>query len=124
LPERNGTARSLRTTKLVGTEVQNLQGEKLGKIDDFVLNMDTGTINYAALATGGVLGIGEKLLAVPFNELQTKMDGSTLVFVLNIPKETLKNQKGFDKDNWPETAPPFTGQAAPRTATPNPAAPR
>lgn len=117
-------AKTFRTSQLHGTEVRNLQGEKLGTIEDFVMNMDTGTINYVAMGTGGVLGLGEKLFAIPFSELQLKFDGSTMFFVVNVAKENLKNSKGFDKDHWPETAPPGFAQPIDHNAAAPKATPR
>jgi sporulation protein YlmC with PRC-barrel domain len=117
--------KTYKASKLLGSEVRNLQNEKLGKVEDFVLNMNDGTINYVALATGGVLGIGEKLFAVPFNEIQMRLDGDTIYFAVNVSKEKLKNMKGFDKDNWPVTATPgFAEQIDHNAATPRPNTPR
>ena len=118
-------AKTYKASKLIGTEIRNLQNEKLGKIDDFVLNLDNGTVNYVALATGGVLGIGEKLFAVPCNEIQMRFDGDNMYFVVNLSKEKLKNSKGFDRDNWPVTATPgFADQIDHNAATPRPNTPR
>jgi len=47
-----------RASKLVGMSVRNDQNEKLGTIDDLVINMDNGQIAYTALGFGGVLGLG------------------------------------------------------------------
>ena len=116
-------AKTYRISQLHGTEVRNLQGQKLGTVDDFVMNMDKGTINYLALGTGGVLGIGEKLFAIPFNEVQLKFDGSTMYFVVNVAKSKLQNSKGFDKDHWPETAPAgFAGPLTRSATAPTPTA--
>ncbi|HEV2969507.1 MAG TPA: PRC-barrel domain-containing protein [Pirellulales bacterium] len=113
--------KTFRMTKLHGTEVRNLQNEKLGTVADFVVNMDTGTINYIALGSGGVLGVGEKLFAIPFNELQMKLDGNNMFFVVNVSKTKLDNAKGFDKEHWPDTAPAgFAEQIDHNAATPRP----
>jgi sporulation protein YlmC with PRC-barrel domain len=106
-----------RMSKLRGTEVHNLKGEKLGTVDDFVLNMETGTVNYIALGTGGVLGLGEKLFAIPFSDVKMSFDGNNIYFLVNVPKEKLKNSKGFDKDAWPENAPAGFAEPIDRSAT-------
>jgi len=102
---------AFKMNKLRGSEIRNLQGEKLGTVEDFVMNMDTGKINYIALGTGGVLGLGEKLFAVPYDEAKMSLDGSNVFFVVNVSKDKLKNSKGFDKDNWPENAAPGFAEA-------------
>jgi sporulation protein YlmC with PRC-barrel domain len=111
--------KAFRMNKLRGAEVRNPRGEKLGTVEDFVMNMDTGTINYVALGTGGALGLGEKLFAIPYNEIKMTFDGNNIFFVVDVTKDKLKNSKGFDKDNWPENAP--AGFAEPvNAATPRP----
>jgi hypothetical protein len=108
-------------TKLHGCDAKNLQGEKLGTVEDFVINADTATINYMAFGTGGVLGLGEKLFAVPFDQVKMTFDGSNMFFVVNVSKNTIKNSKGFDKDHWPDSAPAgFAGPIERSAATSKP----
>ena len=99
-------ATTFRASKLMGMNVKNMQGEKLGTIDDIVIDMQKGHTSYVALGVGGVLGIGEKLFAVPFHEIQFKHDRDENYFVLNVSKEQLKDAPGFDKSNWPDFADP------------------
>ena len=47
--------------EIIGSRVYNLQGERLGKITDLALDIDTGSIVYAVLDFGGFMGIGDKL---------------------------------------------------------------
>ena len=99
-------ATTFRASKLMGMTVKNMQNEKLGAIDDLVIDMQKGHVSYVALGVGGVLGIGEKLFAVPFHEIQFKHDRDESFFVLNVSKEQLKDAPGFDKSNWPDFADP------------------
>ena len=55
--------------KIIGSKVINLKGETLGKIEDLVVDIDTGSIVYAILDSGGFLGIGGKLVPVPWKSL-------------------------------------------------------
>ena len=98
----------IKASSLKDTKVKNKANEDLGKIDDFVMHLDSGKIAYAVLSFGGVLGIGNKLFAVPWNALST--DRGTHEFILDVPKERLKNAPGFDKDNWPDMANPDWGE--------------
>ena len=59
-----------RASKLVGAAVVNSKDERIGTIDDLVVNPDD-RVTYAVLSVGGSLGIGSKLVAVPFHSLQT-----------------------------------------------------
>ncbi|GEM_PF-3537350 len=52
---------------LIGMEVRNPQGEKLGTIQDLGFVPESGQIVYAAVASGGVLGVGQKIIPVPLS---------------------------------------------------------
>jgi sporulation protein YlmC with PRC-barrel domain len=97
-----------RTSKLIGTDVENPQGENLGEIADVVLDPQTGQVAYAVLSFGGILGLGEKYFAIPWAALAPKTPTTKGAqydrFVLNVDKERLKNAPSFDKDNWPDMA--------------------
>lgn len=92
----------LSASTLTGDSVKNLQGESLGDLKDIMIDTDNGTIAYGVLSFGGVLGMGEKLFAVPWDALQ--VDSANKQLVLNVDKERLKDAPGFDKDNWPNFA--------------------
>ena len=90
---------------LIGNDVYNRAEEDLGDIKEIMLDMENGKIVYAVLSFGGVLGIGEKLFAVPWGELA--LDTENKRFILNVEKDKLENASGFDKENWPKLANPF-----------------
>jgi len=92
----------LSATTITGDEVCNMQDEKLGKIQDLMLDLTEGKIRYAVLASGGFLGMGDRLFAVPWKAL--KQDKENKRFMLDVDVERLKNAPGFDKDQWPNMA--------------------
>lgn len=97
---RQATAgRFLKCTDVIGMNVDNAQNEDLGEVNDVMLNIRNGQIAYAVLGFGGVLGMGEKLFAVPWQAL--RFDTQNEQFVLNVEKERLQNAPGFDRNNWP-----------------------
>jgi sporulation protein YlmC with PRC-barrel domain len=84
---------------LLGNDVYNLDGEDLGDIKELMLDMATGKVAYAVLSFGGMLGMGDKLFAVPWAAMT--LDTENKRFTLKVPKSALKDAPGFDKDNWP-----------------------
>lgn len=92
----------LSATSIVGDEVCNLKDEKLGTIQDIMLDLRNGKIRYAVLASGGFLGMGGRLFALPWRAL--KHDGEHKRFNLDIEIDRLKQAPGFDKDEWPNMA--------------------
>lgn len=58
-----------RTSKFVGSVVYDSQNHKIGSVDDLVVT-DKDRITYAILSVGGFLGMGNKLVAVKFDQLR------------------------------------------------------
>jgi sporulation protein YlmC with PRC-barrel domain len=96
----------MRIGNVTGMKVKNPDQEELGKIDELVIGINGGKVRYAALSFGGVLGLGDKLFAIPWNALQYKQNDDESFFLLSVSKERLKTAPGFDKSEWPDTANP------------------
>ena len=60
---------SWRTGKLVGATVYNSKGDSVGTIDDLLMG-DDGKITQVVISTGGLLGIGGKLVSVPYDQIK------------------------------------------------------
>lgn len=100
--DRNAGLSLLSASTITGDEVCNLEDEKLGSIQDIMLDTQTGKIRYAVLSSGGFLGMGDRLFAVPWSAF--KLDTENKRFILDVDVERLKAAPGFDKDEWPNTA--------------------
>ena len=100
-----------RMSDLLSLAVYGTANEKLGKVEDIVVNPTSGKINYAVLSFGGILGMGDKFFAVPWNDLRIYHKGATsagtqkeVYATVDVSKEALKNAPGFDKNHWPNFA--------------------
>jgi sporulation protein YlmC with PRC-barrel domain len=100
-PERR-FRRVLAASSLAGDSVKNAAGEDLGKVDQIMIDIPSGRVAYAVLSFGGILRMGNKLFAVPWDVL--RVDEDRKCFILDVDKATLENAPGFDKDNWPDMA--------------------
>ncbi|QBQ99093.1 PRC-barrel domain-containing protein [Paraburkholderia pallida] len=87
---------------LDGDRVFSLDNEEIGKIKDIMLDVERRRVAYAVMSSGGFLGIGDKLLALPWAALT--LDTTRKCFVLNVASERVKTAPGFDKDHWPSMA--------------------
>ena len=94
--------RIMASSTLEGDDVVNREGETLGELEEIMLDVTTGRIAYAVLSTGGFLGLGDKLFAIPWGALT--MDPENKRFILDADKERLEQAPGFDKDHWPSMA--------------------
>jgi sporulation protein YlmC with PRC-barrel domain len=97
----NNPLQILTATSVMKDTIVDPAGEKLGEIKDVMLNVRDGKIEYIVMESGGFLGLGEKLFAIPFRLL--KVDPKNHAFVLDQDKEVIKNAPGFDKTHWPGT---------------------
>src|SRR6476619_5094242 len=69
-PDANRPLERLSATSIIGDKVENLNGDDLGTIDNLMVNVHNGRVEYAVLEYGSVLGIGGKLFAIPFQQLR------------------------------------------------------
>jgi sporulation protein YlmC with PRC-barrel domain len=100
-PEEGQQINAVMVEKIIGSKVINLKGETLGKIENLVVDIDTGRIVFAVLESGGFLGIGDKLFPVPWKSLAAlPAEG---IFFLNQSKEKMEKAPAFDKKNLPDT---------------------
>lgn len=100
--------RVLSAGTIKGDSVKNRADEDLGSINDLMIDLPSGRVAYAVLSSGGFLGMGNKLFAIPWSSFTVDEDRKCLV--LDVDKETLKNAPGFDKDNWPDMADQVWGE--------------
>ena len=99
--------RVMSASSLIGDRVKNKAGEDIGKVKELMIDVPSGRVAYAVLSFGGVLGLGDKLFAIPWNALT--LDEDEKQFILNVDKKTLENAPGFDDNNWPDMADPGWG---------------
>lgn len=91
-----------RCSKLIGTQVKDQRGESLGKIDDVVVDYNSGKVSYVAMKVDG----SGKHLAIPLAALHPGADGT---LTLNADKEKIAQARGFEGNNWPALNAPVWG---------------
>jgi sporulation protein YlmC with PRC-barrel domain len=88
-----------KASSIIGTDVRNEKDEHLGQIKDVVIDLQSERVAYAVLSTGGILGRGGKLLAVPLSAFSASEDQKHLI--LHADKSKMEAAMGFDKNSWP-----------------------
>ncbi len=92
----------LSAQSLIGDEVRNLENQMLGRIEDIMIDVPTGRVAYAVLSFGGVMGMGDKLFALPWQGL--RVDDRRRQVIVDVDKAHLRQAPGFDKNDWPDMA--------------------
>ncbi len=70
----SGHTSAILASKVKGTAVYDSAGDKVGHVEDIVLDKQSDRIMFAALGSGGVLGVGEKYFPVPWSMLDYSTD--------------------------------------------------
>src|SRR3569832_1581068 len=65
----SGHTSAIRAKKVIGTSVKNTAGQKIGQVEDIVLDKQSNNIIFAVVGFGGFLGINEKFHPVPWSAL-------------------------------------------------------
>ena len=81
--------------KVKGTNVYNTVGEKLGSVDDIMIDKISGRAIYAVMSFGGFLGMGEKYHPLPWSTLN--YDAQKGGYVVNLDKKVLEAAPNYDR---------------------------
>ena len=95
--QRHDWERAHRMSKIIGSDVHTRAGEKVGEIKDLVVD-DAGNVKLAIVSTGGFLGLGDTMHAVPWEVLSL---GTRDDRVLDVDKARLKEAPHFTSRTWP-----------------------
>ena len=68
---------------VVGSPVRNTEGKDIGKVKQLLINLKDGKIAYAVVARGGILGLGEKSIAIAWGDLKVGRDEGKVVLTTN-----------------------------------------
>lgn len=94
MPTATGHTTAILSSKVKGTAVYNSGGDKIGHIEDIVLDKESDHIMFAALGFGGVLGMGEKYAPVPWSLLNYSKDKGG--YVVPMSEDQIKAAPAYD----------------------------
>jgi sporulation protein YlmC with PRC-barrel domain len=108
--------------KVEGTKVYNTAGDKLGSVDDLMIDKVSGQIRYAVLEFGGFLGMGTDRYPLPWNMLKYDLDKEG--YVVPIDKDKLKARRATQRRRYPITTTSTASAFTTTTASTGKTAPR
>lgn len=88
MPTTTGHTTAIRAKKVIGTSIKDTTGEKIGVVEDLVLDKQSNTILFAVVGFGGVLKMGEKFHPLPWAVLN--YDEEEDAYVVPCTKDELK----------------------------------
>ena len=95
----NTSSDVISSDKVEGTAVYNDAGEKLGSIDDLMIDKYSGQICYAVLEFGGFLGMGTDRYPIPWDVL--KYDTVKGGYTVPLSKAKLENAPKYRDQEVP-----------------------
>jgi len=102
----------LRATKIMDAKLKNIQNEDVGEVEELLLDRNY-RVAYAIIGRGGVLGIGENFIPVPWSKLRTTYNRETtaVAAVIDATKQKLEQAPLVKGDNYATMlAPGFAAQ--------------
>jgi sporulation protein YlmC with PRC-barrel domain len=85
-------ASAARASKIIGAAIYK-GNTSIGKIDDVLVDLDRGSVSAVVLSVGGFLGMGDKLVAVPSNQIKVSPEAR---FTTDLTEDQLTNAPAFE----------------------------
>ena len=91
------TINEVYASKLIGAGVKSTQGESLGKIDELIIDPHDARIKAAVVSIGGVLGLGAKSVAIPWDKMTMGTGTDTDTITVAMGKDELEKAPVWQK---------------------------
>ena len=105
------------TEKLIGARIKNAEGKDLGEIDGLLVSEREGKVSHVIVGRGGVAGIGETKVVVPWSDVKLRWEGNNPVVsidasVLDRAPRYERRQASGDRDRGTPSASPATSPSS------------
>ena len=94
-PKVSELERSLSAGNMIGSDLRNYENQDLGDIIDVVIEPGSGNISHVLVESGGFLGLGEDVVAVPLQALRVTDNGNT--FVIDMARDRFDEAPEVDE---------------------------
>ena len=96
----NETHDLIASNKVEGTAVYDMNGERLGTVDNFMVDKRSGQAEYAVMQFGGFLGIGADYYPIPWKMLNYNTDHGG--YVVDLDKKRLEGAPRYADNDAPD----------------------
>lgn len=97
--------KTVSATTIIGTMIVNTSKDRLGKVDDFMVDFTTGEVAYLVMTHGGFMAttLADKKFVIPMDSISTRVgDKGEIQYVLDASNEFFDNAPGIDEENYPD----------------------
>lgn len=94
------TRELIASSKVEGTAVYDMDGERLGTISNFMVDKRSGKAEYAVMQFGGFLGVGADYYPIPWSMLTYNTDHGG--YMVDLDKDTLKDAPRYGDRDEPQ----------------------
>jgi sporulation protein YlmC with PRC-barrel domain len=102
------------SSELIGTRIKNAEGKDIGEIDQLVIDPNSGNVTHVVIGVGGLLGVGETKVVVPFSDISMKAQHQGSKAVITMDQSKLEKAPRFERRQVSRDVSPA---ASPRPAT-------
>jgi sporulation protein YlmC with PRC-barrel domain len=87
----------IESNRLIGMKVVNAEGKNIGEIDQLMVDPKTGKVSHAVIGMGGMLGVAENKLVVPWTDVKVSANGDKDRMTARIDQTVLDRAPKYDR---------------------------
>ena len=100
------------TKDIIGTRIKNAEGKDIGEIDQLLIDTQTGKVTHAVVGLGGLMGVGEKKVVVPWSDLKFASAAEGKKNAITMDQAKLESAPRYERsartDSTPSASPSTT----------------
>ena len=101
------------SSELIGTRIKNAEGKDIGEIDQLVIDPTSGNVTHVVVGLGGLLGVGETKVVVPFSDIKLGAQHQGARAIITMDQAKLDTAPRFERR---QVSREVTPAASPRPA--------
>ena len=85
------------SSQFIGSRIKNAEGKDMGEIDQLLVDPKTGSVTHVVVGLGGLLGVGETKVVVPFSDISTSLQQHGSKLVVTMDQSKLEKAPRFER---------------------------
>ena len=106
------------TKDIIGTRIKNAEGKDLGEIDQLLIDTQSGKVSHVVIGLGGVAGVGEKKVVVPWSDLKFAPATEGKKNAITMDQAKLDSAPRYERTAHTESSPSASPATSPTVKSP------